>query len=77
MTEPAAAQNIGPVADRLLTVKQVAGRLGLSERKTWELIRRGDIPHKRIDRSVRVPESVLDEYITGDLKRGADQEGER
>ncbi len=37
----------------LLTCRHAARLLGISERKLWELSRRGEIPQVRIDRSVR------------------------
>lgn len=47
----------------LLKGNDVAQRLNISRSKAYQLMRRGDIPTVRIDGSVRVRESDLDEYI--------------
>lgn len=45
---------------RALTVAVVARRLNLSERTLYRAIRRGEIPHIRVGRSIRIPESALE-----------------
>jgi excisionase family DNA binding protein len=47
---------------RLLTVKQVAERLNLSERTVWRLIRDRLLKVKRIGRTVRISESDLNDF---------------
>jgi excisionase family DNA binding protein len=60
----------------LLTVRQTASRLSLSESKVYKMIETGELPVQRIGRAVRVPESAvnflaephplsLPSYITG------------
>jgi excisionase family DNA binding protein len=47
---------------RLLTVKQVAERLNLSERTVWRLIRDRLLKVKRFGRTVRISESDLNDF---------------
>ena len=49
--------------DRLLTVAETAERLGTSERFPRRLIAERRITFVRVGRHVRIPESVLDEFI--------------
>ena len=48
---------------RLLTVGEVAHRLGLSRSFTYELILKGEIPSIKIGRARRVAAGVLEEYV--------------
>ena len=48
----------------LLSVRQVAERLSLSERACWELIRRGHLESVTIGRSRRVPVDALDAFLS-------------
>jgi len=50
--------------DRLLTVAETAERLGTSERFPRRLIAERRITFVRVGRHVRIPESVLDEFIS-------------
>jgi excisionase family DNA binding protein len=54
-------------ADRLLTVGQVAEVLGTSERFPRRLIDERRIRFVRVGRHVRIPESVLREFIAAGL----------
>ncbi|WP_433499483.1 helix-turn-helix domain-containing protein [Sphaerimonospora sp. CA-214678] len=56
-----------PRGDRLLTVAEVAERLGTSERFPRRLIEERRITFVRLGRKVRIPESVLDEFIAAGL----------
>lgn len=47
----------------LLTSREAAQALSISERKLWELTNRRDIPSVRIGRSVRYRPSDLDDFI--------------
>jgi len=48
----------------LLTVREAASFLGLSERTVWEITGpRGDLPAIRIGRSVRYSRADLSDYI--------------
>lgn len=49
--------------DRLLSVEQVAERLGTTERFPRRLIEERRIEFVRVGRHVRIKESVLDTYI--------------
>lgn len=51
------------MTNRLLSVEEVAKRLGISMRTVRRLIGDGAIPTHRIGRSVRVSEDDLDRYI--------------
>jgi excisionase family DNA binding protein len=49
---------------RLLTVPQVADRLGISARKTWRLISQRVLPTVKVgERGTRIPAGDLDAYI--------------
>lgn len=50
--------------DRLLGVRDVANRLGVSTRQVWKLVRLGRLPAPvRLGRSVRWRESDISEFI--------------
>lgn len=51
---------------QLLSVKQVAGMLGCSERHVWNMEQLGRIPPGvRMGRSVRWEAGVIDEWVKG------------
>ncbi|GAA4596119.1 hypothetical protein GCM10023194_67440 [Planotetraspora phitsanulokensis] len=54
-------------ADRLLTVAEVAERLGTTERFPRRLIEERRIAFVRLGRKVRIPESALDAFIAEGL----------
>ncbi|MFI6921968.1 helix-turn-helix domain-containing protein [Nonomuraea spiralis] len=56
-----------PPADRLLTVAEVAERLGTSERFPRRLIEERRITFVRLGRKVRIPESALNDFIAAGL----------
>lgn len=47
----------------LMNAKQAAARLGISERKLWELTNRGDVTCVRIDRRVLYDPVDVDDFI--------------
>jgi excisionase family DNA binding protein len=47
----------------LLKVSEVAGAIGLSRSKTYELISRGDIESVMIGRSRRVPSEAVIDFV--------------
>lgn len=49
--------------DLLLTIKEVAKRLKVSEYRAYELARTGVLKSVRLGKSVRVKPSAVDEYI--------------
>jgi excisionase family DNA binding protein len=50
-----------PVADlpAFLSPEEFRAYLGLSKTLVYELLRRGDIPHRRFGRCIRIPKSAL------------------
>ncbi|MER5723781.1 helix-turn-helix domain-containing protein [Streptomyces sp. NPDC002418] len=52
------------VADQLLTVNQVAERLGTGLRFPRRLIEERRITFVKVGRHVRIPESAVEEYIS-------------
>ena len=55
----------------LLTPRQAAAALQLSERTLWELSRRGEIKRLKINSSVRYDLKDLEEFIEAKKKGGA------
>ena len=55
------------MADRLLTVAQVAEWLGTTERFPRRLIAERRITFVRVGRHVRIPASAVEEYIRSNL----------
>ena len=49
--------------DLLLTIKEVAGRLKISEYRAYELARQGTLKSVRLGKSVRVKSAALMEYL--------------
>jgi|1185.fasta_scaffold488355_2 excisionase family DNA binding protein len=50
----------------LLSVPQVAERLGISDKGAWNIVQRGELPSVMIGASRRmVEQSAVDEYIAG------------
>ncbi len=43
----------------LLTIRQAAARLSLSESKVYRMANSGELPVQRIGRAVRIPESAI------------------
>ena len=48
----------------LLTVSEVAARLGLGRSTIYEMVMRGDIPSIKIGRARRIPASALEVFVT-------------
>ena len=48
---------------KLLTIPEVAARLGISERATWQRIYRGQLPHRRWGRRVMILADELEEFL--------------
>jgi excisionase family DNA binding protein len=61
--QPAAAE-VSPPSGKLLTIREVAGQLGIGYSKTHELVTRGEIASISIERSRRVSPQALAEFIT-------------
>jgi excisionase family DNA binding protein len=55
---------LNPSSQRLITVREVAGRLGVSVRKTWRLIAEGQLKTVRVGaRGTRILDSDVDFFI--------------
>jgi excisionase family DNA binding protein len=54
--------------DQLLSVFDVASRLGVSPKTVRRLVNRGQIPSCRVGRLIRVPLSGLEAYLGGSLR---------
>jgi len=54
----------GTTGERLLlTVEEVARRLGIGRSLAWRLVRSGELPSVRLGRLVRVPERNLQVWL--------------
>lgn len=51
------------MAKRLLRAPEISERLGITEDRVWDLIRRRMLPAVRIGRQVRVDEDALEAWI--------------
>ncbi len=49
--------------ERILTIPQVASYLQLSKSKVYSMVSRGEIPHVKFGKSVRVRETGLKEWM--------------
>ena len=49
--------------DKFYTVPEVADLLQLSKSKMYRIVQRGEIPHVKIGRNVRILETDLEEWI--------------
>ncbi len=47
----------------LLTVPEAARTLGIGTTLAYELVGRGELPHVRLGRSVRVPRAALEHWV--------------
>ncbi|HWE96356.1 MAG TPA: helix-turn-helix domain-containing protein [Tepidisphaeraceae bacterium] len=65
--------NSPSVGTTLLTVPQVAARLGISTRKMWRLISQGLIPVVQVGaRGTRILEAAVESFIAGLPGRSAE-----
>ena len=55
--------------EQYLKVRQVVERTGLSRSKVYDLLLRGSIPSASIDRTRRVREADLDEWMREQVER--------
>ncbi len=67
MSDTAFAQVDRPL---LLTVDQVAERLGIGRSLAWRLVREGALPSIRLGRLVRVPQQALERWIAEQAQGG-------
>ena len=59
---------------RLMTISEVSEYTQISKSKLYLMVRRGEIPHIKIGKNVRVLESDLEEWIMA-LRKPASQLG--
>jgi len=52
-----------PLVDQLLSYKDVADRLKVSDRTVWQLVRDGELPAVKFGRSVRIDPVDLRAFI--------------
>jgi integrase len=63
---PAASlRTIDGGADHLLSVRQVAERLGVSTATVYKLVAAGQLPHVRVSNTIRIPPSTVAAYVKG------------
>ena len=53
----------GPEAPLLLKVSQAAALLNIGRNAAYELIRRDELPHVLVGKSIRVPRADLESYV--------------
>lgn len=59
---------------RCLSIAETALLLGICKTKVYELVRRGDLPHLRLDRRIVIPELALLRWIQ-DRQNGGTNDG--
>lgn len=59
----AAGPSQAPAEDKILTIAEVAKLTKISKAKIYELIKRNQIPHIKIDRIVRIKQSELIRWL--------------
>ncbi len=55
-------------ADNLLSVREVAARLGLATRTVYALANRGELPHVRVSNAIRVLPADPEAYLAAHRK---------
>jgi excisionase family DNA binding protein len=55
-------------AERLLTVREVAERLGVCTATVYGLCTRGELPHLRVSNAIRIRPTDLDAFLTRGLR---------
>jgi excisionase family DNA binding protein len=60
--------------DRLLTVRQVAARLGVSTATVYTLVARGELAYVRVTNAIRVAPRDLSAFIAASTNARADVE---
>jgi excisionase family DNA binding protein len=68
---PRRLRSVDGGADRVLSVRQVAEKLGVCTRTVYQLVGRGELPHVRITNAIRVAPTDLAEFLAGRRRSGA------
>lgn len=62
---PARLRALPGEPERLLTVREVAERLGISTATVYRLCERGALPHVRVSNAIRIQLAALEAFLTG------------
>lgn len=62
-----------PIVEKLLTYRETAIRLGVTERTIFSMVDRGELPAVRFGRSVRVDPADLRRFIDKAKRRPVDK----
>jgi excisionase family DNA binding protein len=68
---PARLRVLARGAERLLTVREVAERLGVCTATVYGLCTRGELPHVRVSNAIRIRPRDLDAVLARGLRSGA------
>jgi excisionase family DNA binding protein len=60
---PARLRVLPGATERLLTVREVAERLGVCTSTVYGLCERGDLPHVRVSNAIRIRPTDLDAFL--------------
>jgi len=63
VTDHTESNTAGILLEPLLTYRQVAELLGVTDRTVWELVRKGELKKVQVGRSVRVDPVDLRQFI--------------
>ncbi|WP_224249458.1 helix-turn-helix domain-containing protein [Hyalangium gracile] len=55
-------------AERLLTVREVAERLGVSTATVYGLCERGELPHVRVSNAIRIRPADVEAFLSRGLR---------
>lgn len=64
------------MAEKLLTMRQVEERLGVSSRTVFNFIQRGELEGFKVGKSWRFKESVIDAYLARQMEKGGREKKE-
>jgi len=61
------------MAEKYLSIREVAQIGGVSYETIWEMVRSGELPAVRFRNSVRIPESAQGTLLTYERQKGDEQ----